>query len=221
MHHSVHFLPCSTDSIGVWNCVATVATVATALLPSLQLSWGHQQFGQLSEQQIHSIVRLRKLFFLRHGRRLCWRPRCKQGDTEKKMKKTWSLSGRKRIYWMYTKRQWNFASGQFPIIKSSLWRWVVFRLSECDLCDLWLVWLVSLFPFLVPFVAGTCACLETFVYFCDVSEESAMLCRILSADLASSQPLSCQAGSLRTGHSFFEAWWHLHGKHAAFIIFVC
>ena len=139
----------------------------------------------------------------------------------KKMKKTWSLSGRKRIYWMYTKRQWNFASGQFPILKSSLWRWVVFRLSECDLCDLWLVWLVSLFPFLVLFVAGTCACLETFVYFCDVSEESAMLCRILSADLASSQPLSCQAGSLRAGHSFFEAWWHLHGKHAAFIIFVC
>ena len=87
MHHSVHALPCSTDSIGVWNCVATVATVATALLPSLQLSWGHQQFGRLSEQQIHSIVRLRKLIFLRHGRRLCWRPRCKQGDTEKKWKK--------------------------------------------------------------------------------------------------------------------------------------
>ena len=41
------------------------------------------------------------------------------------------------------------------------------------------------------------------------SEESAMLCRILSADLASSQPLSCQVlyvlGLLGTG------FWKVHG----------
>ena len=114
-----------------------VATVTTAL-PSSQLSWG-QQFG-LSEQQIHSIVRLWQLFCLRHGRRVCWRPRCKQGDTEKDMKSFWNENDLTYwIDWMYTTSQWNCAWGQYGTIsqpqKLSL---EVSRIqAECDLWDPW------------------------------------------------------------------------------------